>query len=847
VVIARRSSRTVAVAAAVLLMLGLLPGTAGADSGTTPGFLRTLGGPSHADMYPSGLEVAPNGDLVVANTGDNSVIRYTAGGTELWRVGTHGSGTNQFLNPRDVAVDSQGRVYVADTRNSRIVVLGANGSWITTFNGPTGDKISWPMGLTITDDVLYVADAGKKKARAFNLSGTQLNQWTPNGACNFPDLRDVDADSAGNVYIANYKQNNIAVMAPNGTCIRTFGTNGTAANQFKTPYGVRVANDPVTGQELVYVADGNNNAVKVWTKTGTFVGAFGSTGTPPSNGTFAELRRVAVAADGDVWAADLWGWRIERFNRTATGWEYAQTIGAPLPAPTASAVFHEAHQVAFNADGTAWIVDRVHHRIVKMNPSTGALLQTCGGRGFNTGFYNWPQGIAVDPATGNLWVANTKQYNIHVVSSTCAPIARLGAFGAGTGQLNWPYAIVIRPSDRIAFLPDNKNDRIVAWDVASRTQIGSFGTQGSGTGQFSDPGGIGLDPTNGHIYVADTLNDRIVELASNNGTSYTWVRAIGGFNDPGGVAVDGEGRIAVADTLNHRVVLLNPNGSQLGVITNPTMDDPESVAFGPDGKLYVSDTYNDRVLVYEALSGGGPGPDEIAPDGTVSVPTKDQTFTTVPITLSGNATDNVGVTAVRVAIQDRVSKQWFRNGGWGTFQAQQATLGTPGGTSTSWSYQWTPPAGGSGQYSLQVVAADAAGNVDPTRAWVAFNVSSGGGGGDDTTAPNGTVSVPSSNQTLSGVPAQLSGSATDNVGVTQVRVAIRDRTTGLWLRGNGTWGTFQNHDATLSSFGGTSTNWSFSFTPAANGSGNYALQVAAVDAAGNIDPTKPWVAFQLNP
>jgi DNA-binding beta-propeller fold protein YncE len=830
-----------------IVLLGVVAGVANADSGTTPAFIRNLGGPSHAEMYPSGLEVAPDGDLVVANTGDNSVIRYTAGGQELWRVGTHGSGTGQFLNPRDVAVDSQGRVYVADTRNSRIVVLGTDGSWITSFTGPTGDKISWPMGLTITDDVLYVADAGKKKARAFDLSGTQLNQWTATGACNFPDLRDVDADSAGNVYIANYKQNNIAVMAPNGTCIRTFGTNGSADNQFKTPYGVRVANDPVTGQELVYVADGNNNAVKVWTKTGTFVGAFGSTGTPPSNGTFAELRRVAVAADGDVWAADLWGWRIERFNRTSTGWTYAQTIGAPLPTPTASSVFHEAHQVAFNAEGTAWIVDRVHHRIVKMNPSTGALLQTCGGRGFNTGFYNWPQGIAVDPATGNLWIANTKQYNIHVISPTCAPIARLGAFGSGQGQLNWPYAIAIRASDRIAFLPDNKNDRVVAWDVASRTPISSFGTQGSGTGQFSDPGGIAIDPTDGHIYVADTLNDRIVELASNHGTTYSWVRAIGGFDDPGGVAVDGSGRIAVADTLNHRVVLLNPNGSQLGIITTPSMDDPESVAFGPDGKLYVSDTYNDRVRVYDALSGGGgPGPDTTAPNGTVSVPVKDQTFSSVPVTLQGAATDNVGVTEVRLGIQDRVSKQWYRSiGAWGAFQAQQANLGTPAGASTTWSYQWTPPAGGSGQYAVQVTAVDAAGNVDASKPWVPFNVSSGGGG--DTIAPNGTVSVPSSNQTLNGIPAQLSGRASDNVGVTQVRIAIRDRSSGQWLRGNGTWGTFQNHQANLSNAGGATTNWTFSFTPAPGGSGRYSLLVTAVDAAGNVDPTKPSVPFQLNP
>ena len=86
-----------------------------------------------------------------------------------------------------------------------------------------------------------------------------------------------------------------------------------------------------------------------------------------------------------------------------------------------------------------------------------------------------------------------------------------------------------------------------------------------------------------------------------------------------------------------------------------------------------------------------------------------------------------------------------------------------------------------------------------------------------------------------------------NVSVAEVRIGIRDRTTGLWLRGNGTWGAFQNQQAVLGTPGGTSTGWTYSFTPPTGGSGNYALQVAAVDAAGNVDPTKPWVPFQLNP
>ena len=196
----------------------------------------------------------------------------------------------------------------------------------------------------------------------------------------------------------------------------------------------------------------------------------------------------------------------------------------------------------------------------------------------------------------------------------------------------------------------------------------------------------------------------------------------GGFSRPGGVAVDGDGRIAVADTLNHRVVLLNPNGSVLGVIDTPGMDDPESVAFGPDGKLYVSDTYNDRVRVYASMGGGAAASDTTAPNGTVSVPSNDQTLSGIPAQLSGGATDDLAVGAVRIAIKDRVTGQWLRAGGWGAFMNHDATLSDPGGASTNWTYPFAPPTGGSGQYALQVTAVDAANNADPTKPWVPFQL-----------------------------------------------------------------------------------------------------------------------------
>ena len=455
--------------------------------------------------------------------------------------------------------------------------------------------------------------------------------------------------------------------------------------------------------------------------------SFGGDGTVAQPGTFAELRRVAVAADGDVWGADLWGWRLERWDRTATDWTYAQTIGAPLPVDTATRVFHEPRGIAFENDGTVNIMDTVHHRMVRMSP-TGQIIGTCGKRGSNVGQYNWPRGQAVDPATGQIWVANTKQYNIHIINpATCGGAgngAKFGTFGAGVGQFNWPQDIAIRASDRIAFIADTSNHRIVAYNVATRAYVAAFGTMGSGTGQFKFPTAVDINPANGRLLVADSQNNRIVELSDNGGNNMQVTRTFtGGFNRPSGVAADAAGNIYVADTLNNRVAILSPSGALIESFSGPGgLNQPEAITIAPNGEIYVADTFNDRIRVFAAYGGGG-APDTIAPNGTLTIPTPNQTFAATPVQMTGTATDNVGVSAVQIAVKDRTTGLWYRsNGAWGTFQTVNATLATPNATSTNWTFAWTPPSGGSGLYAVQVTARDGAGNVDATKPWVQFAV-----------------------------------------------------------------------------------------------------------------------------
>ena len=123
----------------VLMTLGT-PGVAGATETTFDG--------------PADVLVAPNGDIFVADGhGNDRVVKFSADGRFLMQWGTEGTLLGQFNEPHALAMDSRGRLFVADRMNQRIQVFDQNGRFLAV----------WPAiqasGLHITpDDVVYVAD-----------------------------------------------------------------------------------------------------------------------------------------------------------------------------------------------------------------------------------------------------------------------------------------------------------------------------------------------------------------------------------------------------------------------------------------------------------------------------------------------------------------------------------------------------------------------------------------------------------------------------------------------------------------------------------------------------------------
>ena len=114
---------------------------------------------------PSDVLVAPNGDIFVADghgPGSNArIVKFSADGTFIKAWGKEGTAPGEFNNPHSLAMDSKGRLFVADRGNSRIQIFDQDGTFLEEWR-----QFGRPSGVLIgKNDVLYVADSESNLAR----------------------------------------------------------------------------------------------------------------------------------------------------------------------------------------------------------------------------------------------------------------------------------------------------------------------------------------------------------------------------------------------------------------------------------------------------------------------------------------------------------------------------------------------------------------------------------------------------------------------------------------------------------------------------------------------------------
>ena len=230
-----------------------------------------------AEIWDAGI----GGVSVAERAPQNPVDRVS---TDLDPATTFGS-TESLSGPRGIDVGPDGKVYVADTNNSRIVVYDATGALLNTIGVPTTSTdntlgtLFQPWGVEVADDgTIFVADTWNHRVSAFDPVGVPLLIWGEYGT---PDEnntnlalwgpRDITVDLDGNVLVADTGGKRVRVYSPEGEWLRDIGIGGGAGlGQLDEPVGLAV--NPVNGE--VYVADTWNRRVQVFSREGVAIRQF---------------------------------------------------------------------------------------------------------------------------------------------------------------------------------------------------------------------------------------------------------------------------------------------------------------------------------------------------------------------------------------------------------------------------------------------------------------------------------------------------------------------------------------------------------------------------------------------
>ena len=209
-----------------------------------------------------------------------------------------------------------------------------------------------------------------------------------------------------------------------------------------------------------------------------------------------------------------------------------------------------AHPIAIAEDGIGGylVTDAELAQVIRLN-SKGEPTGS-----FGSGVLKRPTGIARDPKTGTIYVADTPEHMVKMFDPYGTLIGTLGSPGRELGRLNAPTHLAF--SDDRLWITDTLNFRIQAFDRSGKV-VEDFGRVGLFVGDLARPKGVAVG-RDGRIYVVESYYDHLLVfdpkgqfLLPIGGTG----RAVGNFYLPSGVWTDGTGRVYVADMFNGRVVV----------------------------------------------------------------------------------------------------------------------------------------------------------------------------------------------------------------------------------------------------------------------------------------------------
>ncbi len=256
---------------------------------------------------PMGIAVDASRNILVADTNNGRIEKFSSTGAFLSIIGMKGSGHGQLGEPNGIAVDRAGNIYVVEVgSNHRVQKLAPDGTFIAEWKGPDSGFYG-PRRIAIgPDDSIYVVDQGHTRIVKFSPDGQVLAVWGSKGSGDgqFDDPTSVAVDPTTNkAYVAD----------PHNKRVQVFDANGKFLTKWEMPEWGRPAGfedlaiDSKAGR--VYASSANIDAVLIFDLNGNRIGTL--TPKPPDK---LDGPSALALADRKLYVLNMHGCRVSEID-----------------------------------------------------------------------------------------------------------------------------------------------------------------------------------------------------------------------------------------------------------------------------------------------------------------------------------------------------------------------------------------------------------------------------------------------------------------------------------------------------------------------------------------------------